>query len=158
MLRMYFSCILLAATLIVQGCATLPPPEKVALELKDYKLPQQIEKDKALIYVVRPSSLGTLIRFEVYLDGEDDVSKMGYTRGNQHIYFYADPGHHVIRSNAENWAEFTIDAKEGDVIFLMQDVQPGVLYARNSLGLMNTMEGKYYVKNTSLGTIIKTHK
>lgn len=156
MLRI-FSFLWLFSTIIV-GCATLPPPEKLAVELKDYELPQQIEKDKALIYVVRPSSLGTLIRFDVYLDGNDEGSKMGYTRGNQHIYFYASPGSHIIRSNAENWAEFTIDAKEGEVVFLMQDVQMGMLYARNSLSLMNIMEGKYYVKNTSLGTVIKTQK
>ena len=152
-----FTLLWLLSTFVV-GCATLPPPEKLALELKDYELPQQIEKDKALVYVVRPSSLGTLIRFDVYLDAKDEDSKMGFTRGNQHIYFYTSPGKHLILSNAENWAEFSIDAKEGEVIFLMQDVQMGILYARNSLSLMNTMEGKYYVKKTSLGTALKTQK
>lgn len=143
---------------VVSGCATLPSPAKMAEDVNGYNLPKQNDPSNALIYVVRPSSVGTLIRFNVFLDDKEDNSEMGYTRGSQYIYFFAKPGQHTIYSKAENWAEIFVDVKAGQTVFLKQDASMGFVMARNSLGLVQELEGKYYVKNSSPGTIIKEKK
>jgi len=155
--RFVFPFVLLMVA-FVSGCATLPSPEKMAAELNGYSLPKQTETTNALIYIVRPSPIGTLIRFNVFLDDKEDISEMGYTRGSQYIYFFAIPGQHTIYSKAENWAEIFVDVKAGETVFLKQDASMGFIMARNSLGIVQELEGKYYVKNASLGTIIKERK
>lgn len=68
------------------------------------------------------------------------------------------PGNHIIYSKAENWAEIKIDAKPRDVIFIKQITSMGIIMARNSLEQIQDTEGKYCVKNASLGTIKKERK
>ncbi len=152
------SLILFVSLLPLAGCATLPTRDQMALDVKGYTLPQNTETGNAMVYVVRPSSLGTLIRFNVFVDNEEDSSEMGYTRGWQYIYFFVTPGEHTIYSKAENWAEITIDAKAGDIIFLKQDPEMGFIIARNILELIPDVEGKYCVKHSSLGTVIRVQK
>jgi hypothetical protein len=144
--------------LSVLGCARLPSPAEMAEQTKDFKLPAATEAGQAMVYVVRPSMVGTLIRFNVFADDQEAASEMGYTRGSQYIYFTVAPGKHMIYSKAENWAEIAIDAKADDIIFIKQDPQIGFIMARNSLSPLDAVEGKYHVMNTSLGTIIKSKK
>jgi len=144
--------------LLAQGCVRLPSSAEMAEQTKDFKLPATTETGQAMIYVVRPSMLGTLIRFNVFVDDHEEASEMGYTRGSQYIYFTVAPGLHMIYSKAENWSEIAIEAKADDIIFIKQDPQMGFIMARNSLGPLDAVEGKYYVMNASLGTIIKSKK
>ncbi|KKE85584.1 DUF2846 domain-containing protein [Pseudoalteromonas luteoviolacea] len=144
------------ATVVMTGCASLPPPEQMRAEVENYTVPQLPEEGKAMVYVVRPSSLGGLIRFNVFVNDKETESEMGYTRASQYIYFNVEPGEHQILSKAENWAEANISVKAGDIIFLQQEPSMGVLMARNSLFKLQDYEGKYHVKTLSLGTIIKT--
>ena len=146
------------AFLTLTGCATLPTPSQMAEETKNFTLPQQNEAGNALVYVVRPSPLGGAIRFNIFLDDKEDASEMGFTRGVQHIYFYVSLGKHSIYSNAENWAEIDINAKEGDIIFLKQNPEMGILFARNSIQIIDEIEGKYHMKNTEIGEIKKLRK
>ncbi|MBI5275905.1 MAG: DUF2846 domain-containing protein [Burkholderiales bacterium] len=127
-------------------------------EIATFQLPKTPEPGKALVYVVRPSSLGTLIRFNVFVDDQEAASEMGYTRGSQYIYFHVTPGKHRILSKAENWAEAEITANAGDVIFIQQEPAMGVIMARNSISRVDDIQGKYFVKKLELGTIIKTAK
>ena len=150
--------LLVAVLLSSVGCATLPPPQKMKEEVATYELPKTPEEGKAIAYVVRPSSLGTLIRFNVFVDDKEAESEMGYTRGSQYIYFNLEPGEHQILSKAENWAETNVTANAGDIIFIQQEPSMGIVMARNSLFKLQDYEGKYHVKNSTLGTIIKTEK
>jgi hypothetical protein len=140
------------------GCATLPSPEVMRAETQSYSLPRLPEKDKAIIYVVRPSSLGTFIRFNVFLNDQEANSEMGFTRGTQYIYFNVNPGKHKIYSKAENWAETDVDAKSGDIIFIQQEPAMGVIMARNNIFKIDELQGKYNVKTLTLGTILKSEK
>ncbi len=124
----------------------------------DYQLPHLPANDKAIVYIVRPSSLGGLIRFNVFVDDQETSSEMGYTRSSQYIYFNVSPGTHKIYSKAENWAETIIEAKAGDIFFIQQEPSMGVLMARNNLFKLEDVTGKYHVKTLSTGTIIKTEK
>ena len=147
--------------LLLSGCgrASLPTPEVMKKEIQGFKLPKLPEKGKALVYVVRPEVFGFAIKFNVYIDDEQSTSEMGYTRGQQYIYFNVKPGKHEIKSLAENWAGVNINVKEGDIIFLEQESKMGVVYARNKLYNDYTqLAGKYRVKTLKLGTIIKSDK
>lgn len=137
------------------GCASLPKPEEMKKDIVGFELPIAPLDGQAIVYVVRPSSLGGLVRFNVYLDGKESESEMGYNRGSQYIYFNVTPGDHQVLSLAENWAEINISVKTGDVVFIQQDAQMGFVMARNSIFKIQNYEGKYHVKNLEVGTIIK---
>lgn len=156
--RWIIGCLAVAFFALTAGCATLPSQEQMAADLAGYELPKQPEAESALVYVVRPSGLGFAVRFNVFLDDKEDSSEMGYTRGSQYVYFFVSPGTHTIFSKAENWAEVSIDAKPHDVIFIKQMPAIGIIMSRNSLEQVQETEGKYHVKNTSLGTIKKEQK
>jgi len=143
---------------VLFGCATLPRPEEMKAEIATYQLPKLPEEGKAIVYVVRPTSFGGAIRFNVFIDNQEPESEMGYTRGNQYIYFNLMPGDHQILSKAENWAETNVSAKAGDIIFIQQEPGMGVIFARNNIFKLLDYEGKYHVKNLTLGTIIKSNK
>lgn len=143
---------------LLTGCVTIPTREEMSAAVSGYELPKQTDGEYALLYVVRPSGFGAVIRFNVFLDDKEDSSEMGYTRGGQYIYFYVTPGKHKILSKAENWAEFDIDAKPKETVFLKQNVEMGFIIARNSIEQLQEVEGKYFVKNAEVGTIIKERK
>ena len=154
-LTLFFLCAL--STLL--GCTTpLPKKENISQEVASFTLPKLPDQGMAIIYVVRPSSLGTAVRFNVFLDNMEPASEMGYNRGGQYIYFMVKPGERKIFSVAENTPELKINVKEGDIIYLQQRVYPGFIMARNDLLVLSEDEGKFRVKTLELGTIIKTQK
>ncbi len=146
------------AIAVLSGCASLPSSEVMKAETATYHLPKLPEPDKAIVYIVRPSSLGGLIRFNVFVDDQEASSEMGYTRSSQYIYFSLLPGEHKIYSKAENWAEILVSAKAGDIIFIQQEPSMGVIMARNNIFKLEDYQGKYHVKTLTLGTITKTEK
>jgi len=157
--RRNFAAIACAAALMaLTGCASLPSQEVMKAEVASFQLPKQPDADKAMVYVVRPSSMGTLIRFNVFVDNQEAPSEVGYTRGSQYIYFQVTPGEHKIYSKAENWAEVSLTAKAGDVFFIQQEPAMGVIMARNNIFKIDDVPGKYHVKKLDLGTIAKAEK
>lgn len=151
---------LLAASAFVAlaGCASLPSPEVMKAETAAYQLPKLPDAGKAIVYVVRPSSLGGLVRFNVFVDDQEAASEMGWTRSSQYIYFNLVPGDHKIYSKAENWAETQVSVKAGDIVFIQQEPAMGIIMARNNLLKIEDLPGKYHVKTLTLGTISKTDK
>ncbi|MES2533703.1 MAG: DUF2846 domain-containing protein [Pseudomonadota bacterium] len=123
-----------------------------------FELPKSPEPGKAIVYMVRPSGVGGLVRFNVFVDDQEAASEMGYTRSSQYIYFNVTPGKHKIYSKAENWAEAEVTANSGDVIYIRQEPSMGLIMARNSISKIEGYEGKYHVKNLTLGTLLKTDK
>ncbi|MDJ0805443.1 MAG: DUF2846 domain-containing protein [Gammaproteobacteria bacterium] len=150
--------ILITVVLIFTGCASLPPPAQMKEDIVGFELPRLPEDGKAIVYIVRPTSLGGIIRFNVFVDDKEPVSEMGYTRANQYIYFNLEPGKHQILSKAENWSATDLTAKAGDIIFIRQEAKMGVFLARNSIYKIQEYEGKYHVKHLELGTILKMDK
>jgi|GEM_PF-4341455 len=53
---------LLGALFLFSGCASLPSPDKMRSETAEFQLPKLPEAGKAIVYIVRPSSLGGFIR------------------------------------------------------------------------------------------------
>ena len=160
-MRALLTTTIVAVSIAITGCASLaflapPTPDEMKRAAEGYVLPQMPEEGKSIVYVVRPGSVGALVRFKIFIDDREDESQMGLTRGSQYIYFNLEPGGHKILSKAENWSEVFVDASPGEVIFIRQDAQMGVFIARNSIYLIPEYEGKYHVKMSKLGTIIKS--
>lgn len=153
-MKFYCRTFLICLSLIFTGCAsTLPTLEGMRQDTADFQLPKLPDDNKAMVYVVRPSSLGWLVRFNVFVDNKQPESEVGYTRGGEYIFFEVEPGEHQILSNAENWAEINISAKAGDILFINQEPAMGVVMARNTLSHLQTVEGTYHVKHLELGTL-----
>lgn len=70
-------------------------------DVSTFQLPKLPEPGKCIVYVVRPSSLGGLVRFNVFRDDQEANSEMGYTRSSQYIHFNIPPGDHKVYSRAE---------------------------------------------------------
>ena len=156
MFKKTLALIALAGVVALTGCASLPSPEVMKAETASYRLPRLPDTGKAIVYIVRPSGLGGLIRFNVFVNNQEEASEMGYTRASQYIYFMVPPGEHKILSKAENWAETHISAKANDIIFIQQEPSMGLLMARNEIFKLQEFEGKYHVKTLTVGTILKT--
>jgi hypothetical protein len=157
--RAVFAAIIFAGALAaLTGCASLPSPEVMKAEVASYQLPKLPEPGKAICYVVRPSGLGGLIRFNVFVDDQADSSEMGFTRSSQYIYFNLSPGEHKIYSKAENWAETQVSVQAGDIIFIQQEPSMGFVMARNELSKLESYQGKYHVKTLQVGTILKADR
>lgn len=140
------------------GCASVPTRETMKSEVENFVLPKKPEDGKGIVYVVRPSDLGALIRFNVFVDDQKPESEVGFTRGSQYIYFSVEPGERKIQSKAENWAESVINVRPGDVFFIQQEPSMGFIMARNTLFTIDDVQGRYHVKNLKLGTILKSQK
>ena len=150
--------LIISLTLVFAGCASLPQPQEMKQDIADFKLPTLPSDGKAIVYIVRPSSIGLLLRFNVFVDDQQPQSEMGFTRGSQYIYFNLEPGEHTILSKAENWAEINVVAAAGDIIYIQQNPTFGLFISRNEMFSLQEFEGKYYVKNLEQGTIIKVDK
>ena len=147
-------CLLVA---LAAGCATpAMTPDQMQAEVAGFRLPQEPAPGTGLVYVVRPSGLGGLVRFNVFLNDQEDGSEMGHTRASQYIYFAVPAGRHRVFSKAENWAEIDVTVRDGEVIFLQQEAQIGIIMARNNLSALDQTQGKYFVKTLALGTLLKT--
>ncbi|WP_444677474.1 DUF2846 domain-containing protein [Halomonas sp. E19] len=144
----------LVLLLLITGCAAKAPSSAtMQAELAGFVLPQEPQENEGMVYVVRPELKGTLVRFNVFLNDQQPSSEVGHTRGKQHIYFPVSPGRHTVYSKAENWASVDIDVAPGEVVFLRQEARMGVVMARNALTQIDDQEGRYFVKQTRLGTL-----
>jgi hypothetical protein len=154
-------CLLALLVLVTTGCAPVtsgPTWDEMRAQTANFQLPMLPAPGQAVVYIVRPTYLGGLVRFNVFLDDQQAESEMGYTIGNRYIYFSVPAGPHTIYSSAGNMEAKAIDAKAGEIIYLRQIPRPGFPIARNSLEKMPDPEGKYAVKTLEVGTIIKTEK
>lgn len=145
---------LLVVCVVLGGCASLPSPAAMQAAVATYQLPHRPAEGEAMVYVVRPSSYFGSVRLNVFLDTQDPTSEMGSTTGEQYIYFKLPSGEHKILSKGENWAETSVAAQAGDILFVQQDAAMPILRgARNTLVPLREDEGKYRVKTLTRGTL-----
>jgi len=93
---------------------------------------------KAIVYILRPSSMGTLIKIKI----ECNDRRIGSTKGKQYIYTMLDPGRHTFVSKSENRASLDVTLEAGKIYYIRQLVKMGALYARTGLELMDESNGK----------------
>jgi hypothetical protein len=152
LLTMFLKTLLVTFLLINSGCATLPLPTEVAAGIVGYTPPHQPERGKGLVYVVRPHTVATLVRFHLVLD---ETIQIGHTKGNEYLYFHADPGSHSLCSRSpENNHCIDIEVVDGNTHFIRQFPTPGWLLTKNELEVIKEDLGLYSLKNTSLGVLL----
>lgn len=116
--------------------------------------PPASDQSHALIYVIRPDYFFDFIRikgFSVYLDEKIKHKEIGTNKGNNFIYFYVEPGNHVIYSESENIAEIRFNAKANEIIYIKQTPRIGVTTLKNELSAINKNEAQTLIKQAALG-------
>lgn len=89
----------------------------------------------------------------LFLNDQEHAFGVGNARDSQHISFPVEPGQHTVYSKAENWASIDVDVAPGETVFIRQHAKMGLVMARNTLSLLNELEGEYFVKETNPGTM-----
>ncbi len=135
-----------------------PSLDYMKKEITNFELPHHPQKGKAIVYIIRPDFFGLFTKTDVSID---DI-KIGHTRSYQYIYANVTPGDHIITSQPDNMinidpeytiARYKINTKSGDIIFIYQKVIETRSNIVNSLNYVSDIQGKYYLQQTTLGTL-----
>jgi uncharacterized protein YceK len=137
--------VILLVVSVLGGCASVPMGNvKQDIALKEFNVPN--DKNKAGIYVYRNETFGAAIKMYVRLDGE----VLGATAANTYLYKEVEPGKHTVSSEAENTSTITVDAKQGMLSYIWQEVKMGMWSARSKLHLVSKEEGRKGVLESNL--------
>ena len=104
---------------------------------KDHPL-GEVAPDKALVYVVRPTSVGFAIKSWLLCD--DQV--LGVNKGSSYFFAHVDPGKHVFWSKSENVDALELEVEAGKTYYLHQHVRLGGLKARTKLEVLDEADGQ----------------
>jgi hypothetical protein len=96
------------------------------------------EPGKALVYVLRPATIGLAIQTKLAIDGE----WIGANRARHYFYVNLNPGVHYFCSKSENRSTLAMRLQAGRTYFLEQKIKMGFLKARNKLVLLGDAEGR----------------
>jgi hypothetical protein len=135
MKKIMFAFYALVFLILFGGCSAV---QKATIEADAQAKTITVPADKALVYIVRPSPFGLAIRFNVNCDG----SYVGATGGQRFIYTYQNPGVHEFTSKSENTAKLSVDLAAGQIYYIEQIPQMGIIMARNKLNLLDEVTGK----------------
>jgi hypothetical protein len=133
--------LLVLAAILLAGCATVP---MASLEMDSSAKTFTPPDGKANIYVVRASSFGGAISFQVIVDGK----VVGSVAPATYYLVVADPGSHSIAATSnENSAKAKFDAEAGRNYFFEIEATFGLMTARASLNQIQDEEkGKQMVQ------------
>jgi hypothetical protein len=94
--------------------------------------------DKAVIYFVRPSSLGFAVNFSYF----DSTRLIGKFSGPAYIRYTCDPGAHIFWARSENRDFVEADVEAGRVYFIEAIVKMGAVKAAVNLDPVNPEDEK----------------
>ena len=103
---------------------------------------------KAIVYIVRPSSMGSLVRIGVECDKEG----LGSTKAKQYIYAILDPGARTFTAYTENHTSLDLTLEAGKIYFIQQKIKMGLVVARVGLELMNESDGRKALNDCKLSS------
>lgn len=133
------------------GCSAVGKmPTAIDLKIRDLQPPE----GKALVYVMRPTSFGSIVKMGVTANGQ----YIGATGGRRYIYTVLDPGKYVFESKAENTSEVHIVLEAGKTYYFEQVVKMGILMARNELVRLDDIEGRKKLSQCSLSNDLGKQK
>ncbi len=125
-----------------------PDLEGKACGLEDEKFPSATDKtqhpapgapaDKALVYVIRPSTAGSRIQTRFAVDG----TWMGANYGNNYFFLTLSPGQHLFCSQGSDRSVVTMNVEAGKIYYLQQTVTPGMTKARSTLDIIVEQDGR----------------
>lgn len=102
----------------------------------------QIEADKALVYVIRPTSFGFGVDTWTFCDDKF----IGMNRGKSYFYASIDPGRHLIWTKSENISPMEMSFEKGRVYYFAEHILMGAFAARVKLEPISEEEGKALIE------------
>ena len=143
---LFLRCGLSALAMLLAGCAAVPlgdPAQDRAL--KTFASPGAV----AGVYVFRDPSLGAGKAMQIQIDGVD----IGRTDAGTYLYTPLEPGLHRMRSQAESVDQLDFDAPAGRLVFIRQEVSPGLFAPDARLHLVSEDVGKRGVQASRLAFV-----
>ena len=101
---------------------------------------------KVIVYIVRPTFFGTVIRQDINCDNYF----IGSTKGEEYLYTVILPGKHIFRSASENTKKLEVILEAGKIYYIKQQVKMGAFYAATGLKLLTDEEGKKFLTKCKL--------
>jgi Protein of unknown function (DUF2846) len=98
----------------------------------------EVQPDKALIYVVRPTSMGFAVKSFFFCD--DDL--LGINRGSSYFFSQVAPGKHAFWSKSENIDALELQVEAGRTYYFQQHMRMGGFRARTEIEVLGEAEGK----------------
>lgn len=129
--------LILLLCLVFVSCAT-------TTQFVKYPSKDNVDKETARIYVIRPSTFGSAVTFNIFQD-EKPVGKLG-PKSFLLWDVKTNAGAVKIESKSENTAMITIQPQPGKSYYIIQKVQMGVIIARTKLELIPESEATEYLK------------
>lgn len=127
--------LLLAMTLLVTGCASVP----MASDAEDGAAKAfSVKPDRANIYVYRNETFGAAIPMTVSINGR----VAGQTGAQTYFLWEVEPGLHEISSHAETVSTIQLNAQPGKSYYVWQEVKMGVFMARSLLQQVDEETGR----------------
>ncbi len=120
-----------------KGCPAVDVKFKTETDKTRHPMAES-SKDKATIYVVRPTKWGNKVQTKLAMDGK----WVGVNRGNNYFFFALDPGEHYFCSKAENRSVVKLKVEAGKTYYLQQKVKMGFMKARNQVVQIDEEQGK----------------
>lgn len=155
--RIQCAAALTSTLLLATACGGLPlePASSVQTDpIAGYVLPRTPGAGRSLVYVIRPLPSARPERFEVFVDRQARAAEVGSTLGREYIWFEAAPGHHTVYSKGGNLASIRFEARAGDVVYLEQRAEPGVVRPSSTLRRIDAATAQYQLRyHASLGTL-----
>jgi len=129
-------------SMIASSCSTA----KIATSELDQIKKQNPPDGKALVYILRPSGTGAIIKFKVTCDDKP----VGSTNGKRFIYTFVDPGTHKFVAKAENKEEIFLTVEAGKSYFLEQKAKMGFFIARTDWERLDEAVGRKKLQSCKL--------
>lgn len=101
--------------------------------------------DRALLYVLRPTSVGAAIKSFFFVD--DTI--VGINRGSSYFFVDVPPGRHVLWSKSENVDAVEMVLEAGKTYYVQQQVQMGGFKARTKLEVLSDEDGRVKLEKCS---------
>ena len=139
-------CLSLVAAPALRGASASGDPDEpgssepggaLVVFTKDHPVAEP-KTDKALVYVVRPTSFGAAIKSFFFCD--DDV--LGVNQGSSYFFAHIAPGKRVFWSKSENVDALELNVEAGQVYYIQQHVDLGAFRARTRIELLDDAAGK----------------
>ncbi len=112
------------------------------LEMQKEKVLPDPSPDKAVVYFVRPATVGLAIRGWAFIDDEP----VGVTKGKSYVVAEVDPGTHLFWSKAENVSALEMTVEGGETYYLKLKINMGLVKARIKLLGISDAEGEKAIK------------
>ena len=144
--RLFFAIFLMS--IMAVGCATYGNVKKMPAEVDAKVKSMQPPSGKALVYVVRPTSLGKPFGGDITANGEF----IGTTQGTMYVYAVMTPGEYKFKvTGHDNESEIVVNLEADKTYYIYQSVYPAVFRGATSLELVDKEEGRKALEECSLG-------